>query len=1068
MPINSSLPATQNLNSDIAYCTAGCHSTLYIFQFTTVFFPRMGREILLLHFGQAGVQIGSALWELFCMEHRISADGHLITNGPESQLSSSEYVSTFFYEGIRKWTPRAIMVDLEPTVIDEIRAGPCRKLWKPNCLITGKEDAANNYGRGNCTIGKQKMGETMEMIRRLVEDSNNLAAFELVHSHSGGTGSGMTSLIIDQLCDEYGKKFKFSTSIFPSAMYSQSTVDPYNSILHSHATIETLDCDILVDNQTLFERCTRNLNIQQPSFTEINRLLAQMLSSVFMSHRFVYHGSQHADTTELLTNLIPYPRIHFPSLFYAPLFSHCQMDHTALSISELTKTVFSEDAQTLDFPCKRNAYISCAMLYRGFSSPKEIYDALKLVKGTPSIGPTFVDWCPTGFKIGLNMFPPITFPNSPLAETPRSVCMLAGNLGMRHAWHRNNSKFDILFSRRSFVHWFIGEGVEESEFIQARDDMAYLEQDYAELMSESIEDVDMLVSPTQTKKHTTAVPTKMLTNRRSAASNLAQQQQMSREQERLQTQLLDAESVHSRMSSNPTQAEDYESRQTPQSNNANTIRNERNFHNNRRQFSNRYGQPDLIDWIPSSQRQKTVNCSSTAQRHGMHVPRHHYHHNPQNRSAVQHGEAGDDWSVPHLESDVMLYRGVHVTDNEKNVSGETRESLSESAEETCGFHRPYGDENDRDMPVCDAFTSNESEPRSTNLSRASVLGGFNMNNARHSQASSSTAFLPTEPLVRHSGAEFTPTNGGAECMFLSRTSNTQALYSSLHPNRKQKQCRSQANDEIKSDHNEHILGEPHSTSQWSMASPMSYAGREQSIRSEFRPQLTESEQADKSSDSSCMVECFDNVVLETGGQGILQAVSVTSGLGSMSNLASSVSLPNFGTKAKQPVALEYQAKLIAPYNHSGSDGRSPCGSIDCLHSHHPHYDGHRHHHHHQHSHHHRHFKHHHRQRADLQSIAIHPDQLSNVKQNNKSAIIPLDDRESNMKHLDLQEAGDRHSITPVKSKYDLNRPFSVVSKHPVYEVSITDLDVAQHAINPIISAWSAGGEHLITDSMAAQ
>ncbi|VDP80133.1 unnamed protein product [Echinostoma caproni] len=445
----------------------------------------MGREILVVHFGQAGVQMGSAIWELFCIEHRIAANGELITMSPEDELSAWENLGSLFYEGQKTWTPRAVMVDLEPTVVDEIRCGAYRQLWKPNCLITGKEDAANNFGRGNCTVGKHKMEETLEAIRKLVEDSNNLAAFELVHSHSGGTGSGFTTLITDQLCDEYGKKFKFGTSIFPSAMYSQSTVDPYNAILHAHSTIDTLDCDILVDNQTLFDRCTKNLSITQPSFSEINRLLAQMLSSLFLSHRFIYHGSQHADTTELLTNLIPYPRIHFPSLFYAPLVPRNQLEHDALTVQELTRAVFGEESQTIDYPCKRNAYISCAMLYRGVSSPKQVYDALQVVKSTPSVGATFVDWCPTGFKVGLNSYPPVSFTHSPLAQAPRSVCMLAGNLGMREAWHRNNLKFDVLFSRRCFVHWFIGEGIEESEFIEARDDMAYLEQDYTELMSET-------------------------------------------------------------------------------------------------------------------------------------------------------------------------------------------------------------------------------------------------------------------------------------------------------------------------------------------------------------------------------------------------------------------------------------------------------------------------------------------------------------------------------------------------------------------------------------------------------
>jgi hypothetical protein len=44
-------------------------------------------------------------------------------------------------------------VDLEPTVIDEVRTGTYRQLFHPEQLITGKEDAANNYARGHYTIG---------------------------------------------------------------------------------------------------------------------------------------------------------------------------------------------------------------------------------------------------------------------------------------------------------------------------------------------------------------------------------------------------------------------------------------------------------------------------------------------------------------------------------------------------------------------------------------------------------------------------------------------------------------------------------------------------------------------------------------------------------------------------------------------------------------------------------------------------------------------------------------------------------------------------------------------------
>jgi hypothetical protein len=57
--------------------------------------------------------------------------------------------NTFFSEtGAGKHVPRCVMVDLEPTVVDEVRTGTYRQLFHPEQLISGKEDAANNFARG--------------------------------------------------------------------------------------------------------------------------------------------------------------------------------------------------------------------------------------------------------------------------------------------------------------------------------------------------------------------------------------------------------------------------------------------------------------------------------------------------------------------------------------------------------------------------------------------------------------------------------------------------------------------------------------------------------------------------------------------------------------------------------------------------------------------------------------------------------------------------------------------------------------------------------------------------------
>ena len=62
--------------------------------------------------------------------------------------------------------PRAVYVDLEPTVVDSVRMGTYRGLYHPDQLISGKEDAANNYARGHYTVGKELLDVAMDKVRR--------------------------------------------------------------------------------------------------------------------------------------------------------------------------------------------------------------------------------------------------------------------------------------------------------------------------------------------------------------------------------------------------------------------------------------------------------------------------------------------------------------------------------------------------------------------------------------------------------------------------------------------------------------------------------------------------------------------------------------------------------------------------------------------------------------------------------------------------------------------------------------------------------------------------------------
>ena len=136
---------------------------------------------------------------------------------------------------------------------------------------------------------------------------------------------------MERLSVDYGKKSKLEFSIYPAPQIATAVVEPYNSILTTHTTLEHSDCAFMVDNEAIYDICRRNLDIERPTYTNLNRLIGQIVSSITASLRF--DGALNVDLTEfqvryiwILTFLHPVHNV-YDSCWFLPFKTSFMLFH---------------------------------------------------------------------------------------------------------------------------------------------------------------------------------------------------------------------------------------------------------------------------------------------------------------------------------------------------------------------------------------------------------------------------------------------------------------------------------------------------------------------------------------------------------------------------------------------------------------------------------------------------------------------------------------------------------------------------------------------------------------------
>ncbi|XP_041804331.1 tubulin beta-2A chain-like isoform X5 [Chelmon rostratus] len=256
------------------------------------------REIVHIQAGQCGNQIGAKFWEVISDEHGIDPTGSY-QGDSDLQL---ERINVYYNEASgSKFVPRAILVDLEPGTMDSVRSGPFGQLFRPDNFVFGQSGAGNNWAKGHYTEGAELVDSVLDVVRKESENCDCLQGFQLTHSLGGGTGSGMGTLLISKIREEYPDRIMNTFSVMPSPKVSDTVVEPYNATLSVHQLVENTDETFSIDNEALYD--IGNSTAIQELFRRISEQFTAMFRRKAFLHWYTGEGMDEMEFTEAESNM---------------------------------------------------------------------------------------------------------------------------------------------------------------------------------------------------------------------------------------------------------------------------------------------------------------------------------------------------------------------------------------------------------------------------------------------------------------------------------------------------------------------------------------------------------------------------------------------------------------------------------------------------------------------------------------------------------------------------------------------------------------------------------------------
>jgi len=377
----------------------------------------------------------------------VDATGKLAEGFP----ALSSCVHKYFQETTKQTLqPRSLLIDLEPSTLDQIRGSPAGPLYSPDQYLFDQVGTGNLYVKGHYGQGAELAEVVAEGVRKQVEACDCFLGFQFTHSIGGGTGSGLGSLVIANLREQYCDRLLTSYAVFPSPLASDIVTEPYNAILSIEHLLENTDLVMLLDNEALHHLISLNEGTDRPTYREINHYIATAMAGVTASFRFP--GVLNSNYRKMAVNLVSSPRLHFLTVSHTPL-SPLQ----PCTVPAVVETLFSPHNYMVSGNGGNWRSSTNFAAFRGNVSSSEIEGNMSSLPYLTHLTPAY--WLPAPISLAICPVPPVHF--------PLSATLLLNHGVVMEVCQRITAQFRRLFGRKAFVHWYTSEGMELMELTEA-------------------------------------------------------------------------------------------------------------------------------------------------------------------------------------------------------------------------------------------------------------------------------------------------------------------------------------------------------------------------------------------------------------------------------------------------------------------------------------------------------------------------------------------------------------------------------------------------------------------------